>query len=181
MSTREEFAIKLKERGASVEQSKRAFSLYREKNGFFDDEKPESLAPSFNSRIDQTPKEDVYAANKLYLNSKMNGVSQNEYQRAKEVHTGVDDASDEQAYTMYQDVGGVTGKVYEVVYTITKYVGTGSCTVSMGSGSGTARTSDGEYSERITSSGTNPERLTFTPAAGATSFNIDFVRILRLT
>ena len=82
--------------------------------------------------------------------------------------------------TMYQDVNGVTGKVYLVAFTVSNYVGAGSVTASMGTGSGTARTADGTYIEEITSSGTNPQRLTFTPAAGGTSFDIDNVSVLRV-
>ena len=82
--------------------------------------------------------------------------------------------------TMYQDIGAVTGKKYQVVYTVYNYVGAGSVTASIGTASGTARTGNGTYSEDITSAGTTPSRLTFTPGAGGTSFDIDFVRVLRV-
>ena len=82
--------------------------------------------------------------------------------------------------TMYQDVNAVSGATYEVVYTVFNYVGAGSVTASIGTASGTARTSDGTYTENITSAGTTPSRLTFTPGAGGTSFDIDYVRVLRV-
>ena len=82
--------------------------------------------------------------------------------------------------TMYQSVDAVSGKVYEVTFTLYDYVGAGSLTVSVGTASGTARTSAGTYTENITSAGTNPERLTFTPDAAGTSFKVDDVRVLRV-
>ena len=82
--------------------------------------------------------------------------------------------------TMYQGVNAVSGAVYEVVFTIYAYVGAGSITASIGTTSGTARIGDGTYTEQITSGGTNPGRLTFTPGAGGTSFNLDDVRVLRV-
>jgi len=82
--------------------------------------------------------------------------------------------------TLYQSVNAVSGKIYEVVYTVFNYVGAGSITASLGTTSGTARTGNGEFSEKITSGGANADRLTFTPGAGGTSFNIDFVRVLRV-
>lgn len=82
--------------------------------------------------------------------------------------------------TLYQDISAISGKIYEVEFTVFKYVGTGSVTVSIGTASGTARTTNGTYIEKITSAGSNASRLTLTPASGATSFNIDFVRVLRV-
>ena len=40
MSSRLEFAQKLKDAGANADQVKQAFDIYRQKNGAFDDEKP---------------------------------------------------------------------------------------------------------------------------------------------
>lgn len=79
--------------------------------------------------------------------------------------------------TLYQDFNGVSGKKYEVVFTIFNYV-SGSLTASIGTASGTARSGNGTFTEEITSAGTNPSRLTFTPGTGA--FKLDSVRILRV-
>ena len=82
--------------------------------------------------------------------------------------------------TLYQSVSALTGKIYEVEFTVFNWVGNGSITPSIGTASGTARTGNGTYKENITSGGTNPDRLTFTPGAGGTSFDLDFVRVLRV-
>jgi len=81
--------------------------------------------------------------------------------------------------TMFQDIDALDGVEYEITYTIFNYVGGGSCTISLGTASGTARTTNGTFTEKITSSGANPSRLTFTPASGVTSFNIDKILGLR--
>jgi len=81
--------------------------------------------------------------------------------------------------TLYQSVDAVSGKKYEVEFTVFNWVGAGSVTPSVGTASGTAVSANGTYKQTITSSGTTPDRLTFTPGAGGTSFDLDFVRILR--
>ena len=82
--------------------------------------------------------------------------------------------------TLYQSVGALDSSQYEVIYTVFNYVGAGSITASLGTASGAARTGNGTYTETITSSGSNPDRLTFTPASGVTSFDLDFVNVLRV-
>lgn len=82
--------------------------------------------------------------------------------------------------TMHQSVNAVVDKKYLVTFTVFNYVGSGNVTASIGTANGTARTGNGTFSEEITSSGTNPDRLTFTPGSGGTSFNIDKVRVLRV-
>lgn len=81
--------------------------------------------------------------------------------------------------TMYQSVNAQSGKIYEVTFDLFSYVGAGGLTPSIGTQSGTTRTQNGTYTEQITSDGVN-DRLTFTPTAGGTSFNIDNVRVLRV-
>ena len=80
--------------------------------------------------------------------------------------------------TLSQSIGALSGSKYKVTYTLFNYVGAGNLTVSLGTGTGTARTGAGEYEEEITSGGSNI--LTFTPDAAGTSFDIDFVRVLRV-
>jgi hypothetical protein len=52
VSSRLEFAQKLKDRGATPEQAKQAFDLYRQKNGAFDDEQPQQAAPEEKGMMD---------------------------------------------------------------------------------------------------------------------------------
>ena len=82
--------------------------------------------------------------------------------------------------TMYQSVNAVSGATYQVTYTLFNYVGAGSLTPSIGATAGTARSAPGTYTDNIVSAGANPSRLTFTPGAGGTSFDIDMVRVLRV-
>lgn len=82
--------------------------------------------------------------------------------------------------TLFQSVNAQSGSTYEVVFTVFNYVGAGSVTASVGATSGTARTGNGTYLENILSGGANPDRITFTPGAGGTSFDITAVRVLRV-
>ena len=63
-----------------------------------------------------------------------------------------------------QDCGIEAGKSYRVTYTISSYV-SGSCTVSLGGATGTARSANGTYSETLTATTTASLKLTCTNTA----------------
>ena len=81
--------------------------------------------PAFQGNVEQMSDEAVYASNNVYLNSKMGNVSAPVYQQTKEVHTGVADITDQQAYSMYKGVENTKGEAIDIVGVMNKWAGRG--------------------------------------------------------
>jgi len=78
--------------------------------------------------------------------------------------------------TLQQDIDCVAGQVYEVIWTLGSYAGSGNVTLSIGGGTGVTRAANGTFTETVTAGSSNSTFL-ISAAAAITAATVDLVYI----
>ena len=81
--------------------------------------------------------------------------------------------------TLSQTVDMVAGGVYEVIYTLGSYAGSGNVSVSMGGGTAIPHAANGTFTDTVTAGSSN-KNLLFSCATTITALTIDVVYVRRL-